>query len=186
MVSGKSGRPDDMAPVPVVRRDFLYVATAAAAAVGAAAALWPFIDSMQPSADISAAASVEVDLSSIVPGQRVTIKWRGKPVFIIHRTQAMIDQARADDFNSDLIDPEPDGARVQRPEWLVMVGVCTHLGCIPLGQGDGDNRGPFSGWFCPCHGSIYDISGRVRKGPAPRNLDVPTYAFLDETRIRIG
>lgn len=168
------------------RRDFLYIATGMAAAVGMAAALWPFIDSMQPSADITAVAAIEVDLSSVGLGQRVTIKWRGRPVFIVHRTEALIEQARADDANPALIDPTPDSARVQRPEWLVVVGVCTHLGCIPLGQQDGDPRGPYNGWFCPCHGSIYDSAGRVRKGPAPRNLVVPPYAFLDDTMIRIG
>lgn len=186
MVFRESVEPGDIGPAPENRRDFLYIATGAVAVVGAAAVVWPFIDSMQPSADISAIASVEVDLSTVEPGQRLTVKWRGRPVFIIHRMQAMIEQARADDLNPDLIDPQPDSARVGRPEWLVLVGVCTHLGCIPLGQGDSDNRGPFGGWFCPCHGSIYDISGRVRKGPAPRNLDVPPYMFLDDSRIRIG
>lgn len=168
------------------RRDFLHVATGMAAAVGAAASLWPFIDSMRPSADVGALASVEVDLSLVEPGQRVTVKWRGRPVFIVHRTQVMIEQARADDGSPTLIDPEPDSARVKHPEWLVLVGVCTHLGCIPLGQQDGDSRGPYGGWFCPCHGSIYDIAGRVRKGPAPRNLDVPPHEFLVDNRISIG
>jgi ubiquinol-cytochrome c reductase iron-sulfur subunit len=186
MVSGESVEPGNIRPAPENRRDFLYIATGAATVVGAAAVVWPFIDSMQPSADISAIASVDVDLSTVEPGQRLTVKWRGRPVFIIHRKQAMIEQARADDLNPVLIDPQPDSARVERPEWLVLVGVCTHLGCIPLGQGASDNRGPFGGWFCPCHGSIYDISGRVRKGPAPRNLDVPPYTFLDDSRIRIG
>lgn len=173
-------------PGSETRRDFLYVATGMAAAVGTAATLWPFIDSMRPSAEVGALSSTEVDLSLFEPGQRVTIKWRGRPVFIVHRTQALIEQARADDTNPALIDPAPDSTRVERPEWLVVVGVCTHLGCIPLGQQDSDPRGPYKGWFCPCHGSIYDIAGRVRKGPAPRNLDVPPYAFLDDTRIRIG
>jgi ubiquinol-cytochrome c reductase iron-sulfur subunit len=172
--------------VSETRRDFLYVATGMAAAVGTAATLWPFIDSMRPSAGVGALASTEVDVSLFEAGQRVTIKWRGRPVFIVHRTQAMIEKARADDSNPALIDPAPDSARAERPEWLVVVGVCTHLGCIPLGQQDGDNRGPYGGWFCPCHGSIYDIAGRVRKGPAPRNLDIPRYAFLNDTRMRIG
>jgi len=180
MMSGPS------APASANRRDFLYIATGTAAAVGAAATLWPFIDSMRPSADVGVLASIDIDLSPIEPGQRVTIKWRGKPLFVVHRTEALIEQARSDDANPDLIDPAPDSARVQRPEWLVVVGVCTHLGCIPLGQNDGDPRGPFGGWFCPCHGSIYDSAGRVRKGPAPRNLEVPPYAFLDEFMIRIG
>lgn len=173
-------------PATTNRRDFLYIATGTAAVVGTAATLWPFIDSMRPSADVGAIATIDVDLTSIEPGQRVTVKWRGKPVFIVHRTEALIAQARADDANPNLIDPAPDSGRVERPEWLVLVGVCTHLGCIPLGQHDGDPRGPFGGWFCPCHGSIYDSSGRVRKGPAPRNLEVPPYAFLDDIRIRIG
>ncbi len=174
------------APAPVNRRDFLYVATGMATAVGTAATLWPFIDSMRPSADVSAMASIEIDLSPVEPGQRVTIKWRGKPVFIVRRTEDMIARARADDANPALIDPAPDQARVQRPEWLIMVGVCTHLGCIPLGQRDDDPRGPYGGWFCPCHGSIYDSAGRVRKGPTPRNLEVPPYEFLDNGRVRIG
>ncbi|WP_265519691.1 ubiquinol-cytochrome c reductase iron-sulfur subunit [Nitratireductor luteus] len=173
-------------PAPANRRDFLYISTGTAAAVGAAAAVWPLIDGMQPSADVGALATTEVDLSPIEPGQRVTIKWRSRPVFIVYRTEALIRQARADDDSPDLIDPAPDSARVQRPEWLVVIGVCTHLGCIPLGQQEGDPRGPHNGWFCPCHGSIYDSAGRVRKGPAPRNLDVPPYAFLDDNRIRIG
>lgn len=168
------------------RRDFLYVATGTAAAVGTAAALWPFIDSMRPSAEVVAFSSIEVDLSPLEPGQRVTAKWRGKPVFIVRRTETMIEQARADDADPALIDPAPDESRVQRPEWLIVVGVCTHLGCIPLGQQSGDVRGPHGGWFCPCHGSIYDTAGRVRKGPAPRNLDLPPYEFLDGVLVRIG
>lgn len=173
-------------PYEPTRRDFLYICTGMITVLGSAAFLWPFIDSMQPSADVAAMAAVEIDISLIEPGQRVTIKWRGKPVFIVHRSEQMIAQARSDDADSALIDPAPDSARAQRPEWLVLVGVCTHLGCIPLGQQDSDPRGPYGGWFCPCHGSIYDISGRVRKGPAPRNLDVPPYAFVDDQRLKIG
>jgi len=155
------------------------------AAVGTAAAVWPLIDSMNPSADIRALAIVEVDLEPIQLGQRVTIVWRGQPVFIDHRTPERIAQARADDI-ADLKDPEPDGARVERDEWLVVVGVCTHLGCIPKGQRGGDPLGKWAGWFCPCHGSHYDTSGRIRIGPAPRNLVVPPYDFLDDLTIRIG
>ncbi|VTZ59864.1 ubiquinol-cytochrome c reductase iron-sulfur subunit [Sinorhizobium medicae] len=177
---------DPITPMSAERRDFLYIATGMAATVGAAAALWPFIDSMQPSADVTAMASVEIDISLIEPGQRVTVKWRGKPLFIVHRTDEMLKQAQADDASPALIDPASDSTRVQRPEWLILVGVCTHLGCIPLGQQDGDPRGPYGGWFCPCHGSIYDSSGRVRKGPAPRNLEVPPYAFVGEQKLRIG
>lgn len=162
------------------RRDFIVVAAGAFGAVGAAAALWPFIDQMNPSADVLALSSTEVDLSQIAAGQSVTILWRGKPVFVRHRTQAEIDQARKDD-TAELPDPQKDEARVKKPEWLVMMGVCTHLGCVPLGQ-----KGDFGGWFCPCHGSHYDTSGRIRKGPAPANLPVPEYTFLNDTRIRIG
>lgn len=164
----------------VVRRDFLYIASAATAAVGAASSLWPFVDSMNPSADVLALSSTEVDISQVPEGQAITVLWRGKPVFVRHRTKAEIDKARSDD-KADLKDPQPDSARVKKPEWLVMVGVCTHLGCVPLGQ-----KGDFGGWFCPCHGSHYDTSGRVRKGPAPKNLDIPQYAFLSDGLIRIG
>ena len=167
------------------RRDFLYLATGAIALFGAGAAVWPLVDNMNPSADVLALSSVEVDLSPIAVGQSVTVKWRGKPVFIRHRTAAEIARARADD-KADLRDPEPDAQRAPRPEWLVVVGVCTHLGCIPLGQKAGDPRGDFGGWFCPCHGSHYDTSGRIRRGPAPKNLVVPRYALLEDGRIRIG
>jgi ubiquinol-cytochrome c reductase iron-sulfur subunit len=162
------------------RRDFIVVAAGAFAAVGAAAAAWPFIHQMNPSADVLALSSTEVDLSQIAAGQSVTILWRGKPVFVRHRTEAEIAQAKADDA-AVLPDPQKDADRVKKPEWLVMMGVCTHLGCVPLGQ-----QGEFGGWFCPCHGSHYDTSGRIRKGPAPTNLPVPEYAFLNDTRIRIG
>jgi ubiquinol-cytochrome c reductase iron-sulfur subunit len=162
------------------RRDFLYIATGTLGAVGAAMAVWPLIDQMNPSKDVLALSSTEVDLSPIEEGQSVTVVWRGKPVFIRRRTQAEIDEAR--DVNmADLPDPEEDAARAVKPEWLVLVGICTHLGCIPLGE-----SGDFGGWFCPCHGSHYDTSGRIRIGPAPDNLVVPDYAFLDDTNIRIG
>jgi len=167
------------------RRDFLYLATIGVGAAGAAAFAWPIIDSMNPAADVLALSSIEVDLSAIEVGQSVTVKWRGKPVFIRRRSIDEINAARADD-TADLVDPQPDAARVQKAEWLVMVGVCTHLGCIPLGQKTGEPRGDFGGWFCPCHGSHYDTSGRIRKGPAPKNLEVPGYAFLEDTAIRIG
>ena len=176
----------------VTRRDFLYVATASAAAVGAAASVWPFIDQMNPSASVLALASVEVDIGAIQPGQSVTILWRGRPTFIRRRTPQEIEAARAVQVD-DLIDPmarnanglldapATDENRATRPEWLIVVGVCTHLGCIPL-----SNQGSFMGWLCPCHGSEYDTAGRVRVGPAPENLIVPAYAFLSDTRIRIG
>ncbi|WP_417317401.1 ubiquinol-cytochrome c reductase iron-sulfur subunit [Emcibacter sp.] len=164
----------------VTRRNFLYVASGAVSATGAALAAWPLIDQMNPAADVLALASTEVDLSAIPEGQTMKVLWRGKPVFIRHRTADEIAEARADD-NADLRDPETDEARVQKAEWLIMVGVCTHLGCVPL-----DQAGEFDGWFCPCHGSHYDISGRIRKGPAPLNLPVPEYVFLNDTTVKIG
>ncbi|MFQ5785761.1 MAG: ubiquinol-cytochrome c reductase iron-sulfur subunit [Alphaproteobacteria bacterium] len=167
------------------RRDFLYLATGAVTAVGAAAAVWPLIDNMNPSADVLALSSTEVDLAPVEVGQSLTPVWRGKPIFIRHRTAEEIAAARAVDV-AELRDPEPDEARVEQAEWLVVVGICTHLGCIPLGQKPGDPRGDYGGWFCPCHGSHYDTSGRIRKGPAPRNLVVPAYAYLDDTSIKIG
>lgn len=172
-------------PDDTPRREFLYLAAGTAAAVGATVATWPLIDNLNPSADIAALASVEVDIGPIRPGQRITVKWRGQPVFIDHRTPERITLARADD-NAELKDPQPDGARVQRAEWLIVVGVCTHLGCVPLGQGLRQKRGAFGGWFCSCHGSQYDTSGRIRKGPAPKNLPVPRYQFLDDRTVRIG
>ncbi|MCY4048585.1 MAG: ubiquinol-cytochrome c reductase iron-sulfur subunit [Hyphomicrobiales bacterium] len=162
------------------RRDFIYVASAAFAGVGAAAAAWPLIDEMNPDASVLALASIEVDLSPIDAGQSITIQWRGKPVFVRHRTREEIAEAESVPLN-ELPDPQPDEARIQRPEWLVMIGSCTHLGCVPLGQ-----RGDFGGWFCPCHGSHYDTSGRIRKGPAPLNLEIPPYQFVSDNRIRIG
>ena len=167
------------------RRDFLYIATGAVTAVGAGMAVWPLVDQMNPSADTLALASIEVDLSGIAEGEALTVKWRGKPVFIRHRTPGEIEAARADD-DADLRQPEKDADRAQRPEWLVMVGVCTHLGCIPLGQKPTEAHGDWDGWFCPCHGSHYDTSGRIRKGPAPENLEVPSYEFLSDTLLKIG
>lgn len=167
------------------RRDFLLIATGAVAAVGAALAAWPFIDQMNPAADVLALASTGVDLSPVEVGQRITVVWRGKPVFVNHRTPEEIKSAE-DTPLSVLVDPQTDQSRVQKPEWLIVVGVCTHLGCIPLGQKTGDPRGDYGGWFCPCHGSHYDTAGRIRKGPAPHNLAVPTYTFTDDKTIRIG
>lgn len=164
----------------VTRRDFLYVAGGAFAAVGAAAAAWPLIDQMNPSADVLALSSTEVDLSNIEVGQSITVMWRGKPVFIRRRTEQEIAEAAAVNV-ANLPDPQTDAERTTKPEWLIMVGVCTHLGCVPLGQ-----RGDYNGWFCPCHGSHYDTSGRIRKGPAPKNLEVPAYVFLDDTIVKIG
>ena len=162
------------------RRDFLVVAANAFVGVGAAAAIWPFIHQMNASADVLALSSTEVDISSVQAGQSITVLWRGKPVFVRHRTQAEIDAAAKDDAVS-LPDPEKDAKRVKKPEWLITEGVCTHLGCVPLA-----NKGEYNGWFCPCHGSHYDVSGRIRKGPAPKNLTIPPYAFVSDTVIRIG
>ncbi len=167
------------------RRDFLLIATGAMGAVGTALAIWPIIDTMNPAADVLAVSTTEVDLSPIEEGQSITVVWRGKPVFIRHRTAEEIETARSVDLE-DLMDPQTDEDRVQKAEWLIMVGICTHLGCIPLGQKVTDPKGEFGGWFCPCHGSHYDTSGRIRKGPAPLNLEVPQYTFLDDNRINIG
>ena len=176
------------------RRDFLYYATAGAGAITAGAAVWPLVNKMNPSADVKALSSIRVDISEIEPGTQLTVKWLGKPVFIRRRTEDEISEARGVAMD-DLIDlsarnnnaPELDAADENRAldetgEWLVMMGVCTHLGCVPLGDGAGD----FHGWFCPCHGSHYDTSGRIRKGPAPENLPVPMAAFVDDTTIKLG
>jgi len=167
------------------RRDFLYLATAAMGVLGTGAALWPLLDSLNPAADVLALSSTEVDLSQIEEGQRVTVVWRGNPVFIDHRTSERIAEAEEVPLD-ELPDPQPDSERVRKPEWLIVVGVCTHLGCIPLGQNVGQSRGEWGGWFCPCHGSHYDTSGRIRKGPAPANLPVPPYEFLDDSSVLIG
>ncbi|OSQ38511.1 ubiquinol-cytochrome c reductase iron-sulfur subunit [Thalassospira mesophila] len=167
------------------RRDFLTLATTAVGVVGTGMALWPFVDSMNPSKDVLALSSVEVNLSNIAVGQAIKVMWRGKPVFIRHRTEREIKEAEDVALNQ-LVDPETDDARVQKKEWLIVVGVCTHLGCIPMGTATGEPRGDFDGWYCPCHGSHYDSSGRIRKGPAPLNLHVPTYTFLTDTSVKIG
>tara|TARA_E500000178_G_scaffold313469_1_gene330889 strand:+ start:1952 stop:2509 length:558 start_codon:yes stop_codon:yes gene_type:complete len=167
------------------KRDFLLYSTYAVGSVGALAAAWPFIDSMNPSKDVLALASTELDLSSVEEGQSITAMWRGKPVFIRKRTADEIKLAKSIKL-SELKDPQADSDRVQKDQWLVLVGICTHLGCIPSGQKGGDVKGDFNGWFCPCHGSHYDTSGRIRKGPAPKNLDVPPYRFTNETNIIIG
>jgi ubiquinol-cytochrome c reductase iron-sulfur subunit len=167
------------------RRDFLVLAAAGMGAVGVGAVALPFIQTLQPAADTLALSTVEVDLAPVAVGQSITVKWQGAPVFIRHRTAKEIDEAQKVDV-AELRDPQADSARVKKPEWLVVKGVCTHLGCIPLGQKPTDPRGEFDGWFCPCHGSQYDSSGRIRKGPAPKNLFVPPYAFLTDTSIKIG
>jgi ubiquinol-cytochrome c reductase iron-sulfur subunit len=167
------------------RRDFLFQTTGAMGAVAVGGIAWPVIDSMNPAADTLALASIQVNIGSIAEGQAITVTWRGKPVFIRHRTAEEIAEAEAVDVNS-LRDPQTDEQRVEKPEWLVMVGVCTHLGCVPLGQKAGDTKGDYGGWFCPCHGSHYDTAGRIRKGPAPSNLLVPPYEFTDDTSVKIG
>lgn len=169
------------------RRDFLALAGPAFAGVGGALSLWPFINQMNPDAGALALSSTEVDLSSIKEGQAMTAKWRGKPVFIRRRTAKEIAEAK-NVVLRDLRDPQSDASRVKKghEQWLVLIGICTHLGCIPKGQSVGDVRGEYDGWFCPCHGSHYDSSGRIRKGPAPLNLEVPPYEFTSDTKIKIG
>ncbi len=164
------------------RRDFIHIAAAAAAAGGAVAVAWPLIDQLNPSADTRALATLEYDLSKVALGQEVTISWRKQPVFIRHRTPAEIASARAADGGA-LKDPESDAARVKagHEQWLILLASCTHLGCVPTFGG-----GEYGGWLCPCHGSVYDTSGRIRKGPAPKNLGVPDYAFLSDSKIKIG
>ena len=164
----------------VQRRDFIFTASYALGAVGVGAAAWPLIDQMNPDRSVKALASTEVDVSSLEPGKSITVLWRGKPVFIRRRTPEEIAEARNVNIE-DLPHPEKDEDRAKNPEWLVMLGICTHLGCVPLGD-----KGEYNGWFCPCHGSHYDTSGRIRKGPAPTNMEIPKYAFIDENTIRIG
>ena len=175
------------------RRDFLYVVTGAVGAVTVGGAVWPLVNQMNPSADVKALASIEVDVAGLEPGSQLTVKWLGKPAFIRRRTEEEIDAARSVDLkvlpdqdsgNKNIKDADAsDSNRTIDPngEWLVMIGVCTHLGCVPLGD-----AGDFGGWFCPCHGSHYDTAGRIRKGPAPRNLDIPIAKFIDEDIIKLG
>jgi ubiquinol-cytochrome c reductase iron-sulfur subunit len=164
------------------RRDFIHIAAGAAAVGGAAMVAWPLIDQMNPAGDTLALASIEFDLSKVSEGQQVVVKWRGKPLFVRYRTPAEIAAARKDDHAS-LKDPEPDAQRVKpgKEQYLVVQGSCTHLGCVPL-----FGAGEYGGWFCPCHGSVYDTSGRIRKGPAPTNLAVPEYTYLTDTTIKVG
>ena len=162
------------------RRDFIFTASYALGAVGVGATIWPLIDQMNPDASVKALASTEVDISEVQPGQSITVLWRGKPVFIKRRTDEEISKARQVNLK-ELKHPEKDEDRAKNPEWLVMLGICTHLGCVPLGD-----KGEYDGWFCPCHGSHYDTSGRIRKGPAPTNLEIPKYEFVDSNTIKIG
>jgi ubiquinol-cytochrome c reductase iron-sulfur subunit len=176
------------------RRDFLYFATAGAGAVTAGAAIWPLVNQMNPSADVQALSSIRVDVGGVQAGQQISVKFLGKPVFIRRRTEQEIERARSVELadlpdknaqnrnNMDLDASDQNRTLDEAGEWLVMIGVCTHLGCVPVGDGAGD----FNGWFCPCHGSHYDTAGRIRKGPAPRNLDLPPYTFLTDTLLRIG
>ena len=181
------------------RPDFIIIAGNALPAVGAAAALWPFIAQMNPDAGAQALASVEIDLAPVKEGQAITVMWRGKPIFIRNRTKAEVDEANKvaladlpDDSARNMALPEATPAedvnrtKKGKENWLVLIGICTHLGCIPKGQAISDSKGEFGGWFCPCHGSHYDTSGRIRKGPAPRNLDVPPFEFVSDTKIKIG
>lgn len=181
MASNAATNPDNGSEP--TRRDMLFLATGAAAAVGVGAAVWPFLQSLAPDAEtIAAGAPVEMDLSPIAAGQTVKVFWRGKLIFVRHRTADEIKAAQ--DVNvASLRDPQPDSARVKEGHapWLVVYGNCTHLGCVPLG-----NQGQYNGWFCPCHGSVFDTSGRVRGGPAPINLPIPPYTFVSDTKIRIG
>ena len=171
----------------VTKRDFLKLLTGSAVAIGAASMVWPFIDSMNPARDVLALSSVDADLSPIVEGQGITIVWRGKPIFLRHRTPKEIKEA-VDTPLSAMKDPITDANRVKagHEQWLVVIGICTHLGCVPLGNKPTDPRGEFGGWFCPCHGSQYDTAGRIRLGPAPANLVLPPYAFTSDTKIKIG
>ncbi len=162
------------------RRDFIFTASYALGAVGLGAVAWPLIDQMNPDASVKALASTEVDISGVERGQSITVLWRGKPVFIRRRTDDEIAKAKEVDLK-ELKHPEKDEDRAKDPEWLVMLGVCTHLGCVPLGD-----KGEYGGWFCPCHGSHYDTSGRIRKGPAPTNMEVPKYEFVNSNTIKIG
>ncbi len=178
---------DDLTPSGERRRDFIFVATGAFAAAGAAAVVWPLINQMSPSADVLALAQIDLDLSAIQPGQAIKVSWRGKPVFARNLTPAEIAAAKAVPVAS-LRDPQTLAQRTKpgKENWLITLGVCTHLGCVPLGAGEGENKGAFGGYFCPCHGSQYDTAARIRQGPAPKNLEVPDYTFKSPTQVTIG
>ena len=167
------------------KRDFLFITTTGLAIAGGGAFAWSLIDTMNPSKDVLALSTTEVDLSPLEEGQSLTVMWRGKPIFIRHRSESEINSASTVSVD-DLPHKETDESRVQNPKWLVVVGVCSHLGCVPLGQKIGDSKGEYGGWFCPCHGSHYDTSGRIRKGPAPWNMEVPKYEFVNANTIKIG
>ena len=171
----------------VRRRDFIYIATGAFGAVGAGAAAWSLVDQMNPSADVLALASIEVDLAAVQTGQAIKVSWRGKPVFIRNLTPKEVQEANATPLSA-LRDPQSlaDRTKEGKSNWLITLGVCTHLGCVPLGAAEGEVRGDYGGYFCPCHGSHYDTAARIRKGPAPTNLEVPEYAFKSDTLVQIG
>ena len=179
IVSNKIAEKEDKKEIGE-RRNFLFTASYVLGAVGVGASVWPLIDQMNPDASVKALATTEIDISNVEIGKTITVLWRGKPVFVRRRTQEEINKAQNVKLEK-LKDPQRDQDRVKKTEWLVMVGVCTHLGCVPLG-----NKGEFGGWFCPCHGSHYDTSGRIRKGPAPTNLEIPKYEFVDNNTIKIG
>jgi ubiquinol-cytochrome c reductase iron-sulfur subunit len=179
-VAADQGDPNHQDPN---RRDFIHIAAGAAAVGAGAMAVWPLVNSMNPAADTLALSTIEFDLTKVQEGQQVVIKWQGKPVFVRYRTPAEVQRARADDHARDLKEPQIDADRVKpgHQQYLVVLGSCTHLGCVPT-----FNAGDYGGWFCPCHGSHYDTSGRIRKGPAPKNLVVPTYDYVSDTRVKIG
>jgi ubiquinol-cytochrome c reductase iron-sulfur subunit len=181
------------------RRDVILVGAGAFAAIGGAAVLWPLLDQMNPDASTLSLSTTDVDIAPIEEGQAITVMWRGKPIFIRHRTAKEIKEASAVKVGQ-LIDPlarnanlpedapatDDNRAAAEREPWLVMIGICTHLGCIPQGQAPGQYKGEYGGWFCPCHGSQYDTAGRVRVGPAPQNMYIPPYTFTSDTKIKIG
>jgi ubiquinol-cytochrome c reductase iron-sulfur subunit len=173
------------APEGETRRDFLVLTAGAMGVMATIGVVWPLIETMNPAADTLALSTTEIDLSKLEEGQSITVVWRSKPVFVRYRTKEAIEAAANVDIAS-LRDPQPDSERVKKAQYLILVGVCTHLGCIPLGNKPSDPRGDFGGWFCPCHGSHYDTSGRIRQGPAPRNLAVPPYEFTSDTAVKIG
>ncbi len=179
------GKGDGHGPESGSKRDFLNLTAASFGIIGAGVVAWPFISTLNPAKDVLALSTTEVNLAPIEIGQSITVMWRGKPVFIRHRTEDEIEKARSVDIAA-LPDKVTDEDRVKKPEWLVTIGICTHLGCVPVGQKTSEPRGDYGGWFCPCHGSHYDTSGRIRKGPAPKNLDVPPYEFTTDTVIKIG
>jgi ubiquinol-cytochrome c reductase iron-sulfur subunit len=185
-VAGVSADPTPAAPDPS-RRDFIHIAAVTAALGGVAAVAWPFIDQMNPSADTLALSTIEYDVAKVPLGQQVTVLYRKQPLFVRHRTAKEIALAAADD-HANLRDPATDASRVKpgKSEWLILIGVCTHLGCTPSFDGGDLANGRYGGWFCPCHGSVYDTSGRIRRGPAPKNLAVPQYVFETDTKIKVG